>query len=49
MTQQPEFGPLAGVKVINAALSVAGPFAAQLMADGSPVLVVARLKGCPSE
>lgn len=29
----PEFGPLAGVKVINASLTIAGPFAAQMMAD----------------
>lgn len=29
----PEFGPLAGVKVVNAALSVAGPTCAQVMAE----------------
>ena len=45
MTQQPEFGPLAGVKVINAALSVAGPFAAQLMAEwGADVLWLENVK-----
>jgi len=39
LTKVPEFGPLTGVKVINAALSVAGPFAAQLMAEwGADVL-----------
>lgn len=29
----PEFGPLSGVKVISAGISVAGPFAAAMMAD----------------
>ena len=45
LTQQPKFGPLSGVKVINAALSVAGPFAAQLMAEwGADVLWLENVK-----
>lgn len=45
MTNIPEFGPLKGVKVINAALSVAGPFAAQLMAEwGADVLWLENVK-----
>lgn len=43
--KKPEFGPLSGVKVINAALSVAGPFAAQLMAEwGADVLWLENVK-----
>ncbi|WP_258361132.1 L-carnitine CoA-transferase [Moorella sulfitireducens (nom. illeg.)] len=32
-TDIPEFGPLSGIKVVHATMSVAGPIAAQLMAD----------------
>lgn len=45
LTKIPEFGPLAGVKVINASLSVAGPFACQLMAEwGADVLWLENVK-----
>lgn len=45
LARKPEFGPLHGVKVINAALSVAGPFACQLMAEwGADVLWLENVK-----
>lgn len=42
----PEFGPLAGVKVINAATSIAGPIAAQMMAEwGADVIWIESPRG----
>lgn len=41
----PKFGPLSGVKVVNASASIAGPFAASLMADwGADVIWVENPK-----
>ncbi|MEG1758404.1 MAG: L-carnitine CoA-transferase [Oscillospiraceae bacterium] len=45
MPKIPAFGTLTGVKVVNAALSVAGPFACQLMAEwGADVLWLENVK-----
>jgi L-carnitine CoA-transferase len=41
--KKPKFGVLQGVKVVNASMSIAGPFAAQLLADhGADVIWIER-------